>query len=97
MMRRVRSNRNQVGSRRVRTDASMNKCPPGEKWVPGHYRNGSYVRGHCARINGPRASNSSIQKEQSTRYGWDRGPVWVRENRTTEKVDFRTESNSDEH
>ena len=56
------------------------KMPPGEKWVKGHYNNGVYVRGHCAKI-------TPIRKEMSTKYGWQGGPVWIKEKKIIENSD----------
>lgn len=88
MARRIRQKSNKSGERRIRSDISRKKCPPGEKWVSGHYRNGSYVRGHCAK-------NNPIRKETSMRYGWDKGPVWIKEKKIIENSDNNNENSDD--
>ena len=66
--------------RRVRDS----RCPPGYKWIPPHTKNGSYVRGHCAKIGNP--SRRSITRQTTTTYGWERGPVIKREITESETV-----------
>lgn len=68
------------------------RCPQGQHWVEGHWRNNHagygrhWVEGHCA--DDP-SKMSTTRIEKTTRYGWDRGPVYIKEKRTTEEREGR--------
>lgn len=81
-------------NRETRRNTTENsRCQSEFKWIPGHYRNGRYVKGHCARIGNSRPKYVPVEREKTRTAGWNRGPVYLRQTRVIERVD---ESNIDE-
>ena len=69
--------------------ASETICGPGYKWIPAHTRNGIPIRGHCAKISNN--SGRTITRQTKKTYGWDRGPVALKEITTIEELDEENE------
>lgn len=73
--------------RETRRDTTKkSRCRSGFKWIPGHYRNGSYVKGHCAKIASSRPTYVPVEREKTRTAGWNRGPVYLRQTRVVERV-----------
>lgn len=69
--------------------ASETICGPGYKWIPAHTRNGIPITGHCAKISNN--SGRTITRQTKKTYGWDRGPVALKEITTIEELDEKNE------
>ena len=70
--------------------ASETICGPGHNWIPAPTRNGRYVTGHCNKIDNN--SGRTITRQTKKTYGWDHGPVVLREITTIEELDQKMKS-----
>lgn len=74
--------------RETRRNTTKNsRCQSGFKWVPSHYRNGRYVKGHCARIANSRPKYVPVGREKTITAGWDKGPIILKQTKVIERVD----------
>lgn len=58
------------------------RCPPGYTWVVVHFRNCGLVKGYRKRVKD--YQRDKITFEKGRKYGWERGPVFIKEDRVIE-------------
>ncbi len=93
MIKRINKKNNRKREFKSIPDQTTSRCPQGYTWVTTYIRRGRIVKGHCKK----NTSNHIVQvtRENGITYGWNRGPVYVKENRvieTSEKFNNALES-----
>ena len=93
MIKRIdRMNNVEIGPKVHKGNTKM-RYRKGFKWIPRHIRGGRPVRAHYARIG--KYNKDQVIIERSRRYGWDRGPVYIREDKAIES--YRKNNDPEEH
>ncbi len=84
MTQRINRNDNRKIELRSNYNQTTLRCPQGYTWVATHIRSGKLVNGHCKKIRIINYQREQVIREKSKKYGWDRGPVYIKEDRVIE-------------
>ncbi len=81
MIKRTDRRNNSEIDRRVLKENAATRYRESFKWIPSHIRNGRPVKAHYARIGNYESDQVTI--EDTRKYGWERGPVIIRERKVS--------------
>jgi hypothetical protein len=86
----VLGRRNDNGFEERNTEWNIQNCPPGKTWIRPYYRKGSYIAGHCAKIQSK--NHVSTVNMRRTKFGFERlSPVFIYETQNIEVQDGTAE------